>query len=151
MSVPGLPPRTEIERLESKIDEHTNPIDDQDEQNNTQIMSDITKLDTELTKFNNTGDKEPLFQQLFEMMKTSKLHFQYVLDTTGSRDEDLNTSLKRIFEINSKWYTTSDLNCEYDDKKDMNNEFDRLSACSRKVIIPSILSLEFFYMFVVVL
>ena len=144
MSVLGLHHPTEIERLESRIEEHTKPIDYQDKQNNTRIMSDITKLDTELTKFNNTGVKEPLFQQLFEMMKTSILHFQYVLDTTGSRDEDLNTSLKRIFEINSKWYSSSDLNCEYDDSKDMKNEFDRLSACLRKVIIPSILSLEFF-------
>lgn len=135
---------SEIERFESKKDERTDPIDKQDALDNKHIMSDIQRLDEALTMFNDTGNKEPLFQLLFELMKTSRLHFQNVLETTGSRPENLNTSLNRHFTIISKWYTTSDSSPEYDDTKEMNSELVRLSASSLKVLIPSILSLEFF-------
>lgn len=135
---------SEIERLESKQNERTDRIDEQDARDNTRIMSDIQRLDEALTSFNDTGNKEPLFQLLFELMKTSRLHFQYVLETTRSRPENLNISLNRHFTIISKWYTTSDSSPEYDDTKVMNSELVRLSASSQKVIIPSILFLEFF-------
>lgn len=135
----------EIDRLESKKAERTDPIDKQDDaQDNTRIMDDIERLDKALTMFNNRGNKEQLFQLLIELMNTGRLHFQKVLETTGSRPENLKISLNRHFTIISKWYTTSDSSGEYDDTKNMNSEFVRLSASSQKVIIPSILSLEFF-------
>lgn len=135
---------SEIERFEIKKDERTDPIDEQDALDNKHIMSDIQRLYEALTMFNDTGNNDPLFQLLFELMKTSRLHFQKVLETTGSRPENLNTSLNRHFTIISKWYTTSDSSPEYDDTKEMNSELVRLSASSLKGLIPSILSLEFF-------
>lgn len=135
---------SEIERLETKKNERTVPIDEQDALDKKHIMSDIQRLDDALTMFNDTGNKEQLFQLLFELMKTSRLHFQNVLETTGSRPENLNISLNRHFTIISKWYTTSDSSPEYNDTKEMKPELVRLSASSQKVIIPSILSLEFF-------
>jgi hypothetical protein len=136
---------SESDRLDILIDTHTDTIDEYDEGSKDSILADALVVSTALDGFNRTQQKEPLFDCLFILMKTSQLHFQRVLETTLEiKGEKLKTLLNRIFTIESKWYTTSDSSPEFNDKQDMTHEFHRLSASSTKVPIPSLLILEFF-------
>jgi hypothetical protein len=136
---------TESDRLDILIDTHTDAIDKYDAVSTDSIIADALLVSTALDVFNTTQQKEPLFGCLFDLMKTSQLHFQRVLETTPeTKDEKLKTLLNRIFTIESKWYTTSGSSPEFDDKKDMTQEFARLIVSSIKVPIPSLLFIEFF-------
>jgi len=147
-----LPPLTESQRLDILIESHTKAVDDYDKKSIDRIKADSKELYESLIKFNTTQQKESLlFVCLFKLMKTSELHFQHVLKTrpahNGRSDDlsdDLNTLLRRIFTIESKWYTTSSTSADYDDSMTMTDEFIRLSKSSIKCPIPSILFLEFF-------
>ena len=140
-------PLTESRRLEILIINHTNAVDKYDESSIDRIKADSTKLNGELIEFNKTQQKESLFVCLFELMKTtSELHFKRVLKTIpahSGESDDLNTLLRRIFTIESKWHTTESSK-DLDDSMRMTDEFIRLSKSSMKCPIPSILFLDFF-------
>ena len=141
-----LPPPNESQRLDILILSNTNEVDEYDKIRIDRIEADSKKLNEALSEFNATHQKESLFACLFELMKTSELHFQHVLltipaDSGGS--DDLNTLLRRIFTIESKWYTTISSD-DLDDNMRMTDEFIRLSESSIKGPIPSILFLDFF-------
>ena len=142
-----LPPPNESQRLDILILSNTNAVDDYDKKRIDRIEADSKKLNEALSEFNTTHQKESLFVCLFELMKTSELHFQRVLETRpadSGESDDLNTLLRRIFTIESKWYTTTISSEDLDDSKPMTDEFIRLSRSSIKGPIPSILFLEFF-------